>query len=93
MRKKKSLIQKYDDNFGFIVAILLLAIAVVTVVKMIGQKMKRIKRKREETEVDRLEKISIKEISSKYPDKVVGVIDRRNDSILILDTCKIIFKK
>ena len=42
-----------------------------------------------------LENISIKEIMNKYPDKVIkkGVIDRERDTVLILDTCKIIIRK
>ena len=42
-----------------------------------------------------LENISIKEIMDKYPDKVIkkGVIDRERDTVLILDTCKIIIRK
>ena len=41
----------------------------------------------------RLKNISIKEIMDKYPDKVVGVRDRKKDSVLILDTCRIVFPK
>jgi len=41
----------------------------------------------------KLPHISISEIAEKYPDKVVEVIDRERDVVLILDTCKIIFTK
>ena len=42
-----------------------------------------------------LKNITIKEIMNKYPDKVMkkGVIDRERDTVLILDTCKIIIRK
>tara|TARA_Y100001951_G_C11267023_1_gene256257 strand:+ start:804 stop:974 length:171 start_codon:yes stop_codon:yes gene_type:complete len=41
----------------------------------------------------KLETVSIKEIIEKYPDKVVEAIDRKRDTILVLDTCKIRFMK
>ena len=41
----------------------------------------------------RLENISIKEIMNKYPDKVMYAIDRKKETILVMDTCKIIFRK
>lgn len=41
----------------------------------------------------KIESVSIKEIMDKYPDKVVGAENRKNESVLILDTCKIIFRK
>ena len=42
-----------------------------------------------------LKNITIKEIMNKYPDMVMkkGVIDRERDTVLILDTCKIIIRK
>ncbi|MBC8304018.1 MAG: hypothetical protein H8E55_50700 [Pelagibacterales bacterium] len=45
------------------------------------------------TIVDRLKKISMKEIIDKYPDKVIEVVDKKRTSVLVLDTCKIIFTK
>ena len=41
----------------------------------------------------RLETVTIKEIMNKYPDKVVDVIDRERDIVVVMDTCKIIMKK
>jgi len=41
----------------------------------------------------KLETISIKEIAEKYPDKVMGAIDREKDIVLVLDTCRIRFMK
>lgn len=38
-----------------------------------------------------LEKITIKEIMEKYPDKVVDVYAQSKDAILLLDTCRIRF--
>jgi hypothetical protein len=43
------------------------------------------------TEKYRLEMVNIKEISNKYPDKVTGVEQKGDKSILVLDTCKIVF--
>ena len=40
-----------------------------------------------------LENITIKEIMNKYPDKVVDVIDRKEDIVIVMDTCKIIMRK
>ena len=40
-----------------------------------------------------LETITIKEIMNKYPDKVVDVIDRERDIVVVMDTCKIIMRK
>ena len=42
-----------------------------------------------------LETVTVKEIMNKYPDKVIkkGVIDRERDTVLILDTWKIIIRK
>jgi hypothetical protein len=42
---------------------------------------------------DKLKVISMKEIMNEYPDKVVDVINRKNDAVLVLDTCRIVFKK
>jgi len=50
--------------------------------------MKQIKYK---TEQYHLSIINIKEISNKYPDKVVDIRQQRHKSYLILDTCKIVF--
>ena len=41
----------------------------------------------------RLETVTIKEIMNKYPDKVVDIIDRERDIVVVMDTCKIIMKK
>ena len=41
----------------------------------------------------RLETVTIKEIMNKYPDKVVDVIDRERDIVVVMDTCKIIMRK
>jgi len=54
--------------------------------------MKKIK-KNEKVEHYRIENVSIKEIMNKYPDKVIDAVDRKIDTVLVLDTCKIIFKK
>ena len=40
-----------------------------------------------------LESMNIKEIVDKYPDKIVDVIDRKKDVVIIMDTCRIVFKK
>ena len=40
-----------------------------------------------------LETVTIKEIMNKYPDKVVDVIDRERDIVIVMDTCKIIMRK
>ena len=40
-----------------------------------------------------LETVTIKEIINKYPDKVVDVIDRERDIVVVMDTCKIIMRK
>ena len=40
-----------------------------------------------------LETVTIKEIMNKYPDKVVDVIDRGRDIVVVMDTCKIIMRK
>ena len=42
---------------------------------------------------DKLKVISMKEIMNEYPDKVVDVINRKNDAVLVLDTCRIVFRK
>ena len=41
----------------------------------------------------RLETITIKEIMNKYPDKVVDILDRERDIVVVMDTCKIIMRK
>jgi len=41
----------------------------------------------------KLGNISIKEIMDKYPDKAMYVIDRKKETVLVLDSCKIIFRK
>ena len=41
----------------------------------------------------RLESVGIKEIIKKYPDKVVKVIHRDRDVVLVLDTCSIVYSK
>jgi hypothetical protein len=40
-----------------------------------------------------LSKITAKSIVDKYPDKVVDIIDRERDILIILDTCKLIIRK
>ena len=40
-----------------------------------------------------LETVTIKEIINKYPDKVVDVLDRERDIVVVMDTCKIIMRK
>ena len=40
-----------------------------------------------------LAKVDIKEIVDKYPDKVVDIIDRERDVVIVMDTCKIILRK
>jgi len=40
----------------------------------------------------RLENISIKEIVDKYPDKYVKTLQKGKNTVLVLDTCKIVFK-
>ena len=40
-----------------------------------------------------LNKVDIREIVDKYPDKVVEIIDRERDVVIVLDTCKILLKK
>ena len=40
-----------------------------------------------------LETVTIKEIMNKYPDKVVDVLDRERDIVIVMDTCKIIMRK
>jgi len=41
----------------------------------------------------KLGNISIKEIMDKYPDKVMYAVDRKKETLLVLDNCKIIFRK
>ena len=40
-----------------------------------------------------LNKVDIKEIVDKYPDKIVDIIDRERDVVIVMDTCKLILKK
>ena len=40
-----------------------------------------------------LDRVDIKEIINKYPDKVVDVIDREKDVVIVMDTCKLILRK
>ena len=40
-----------------------------------------------------LETVTVKEIMNKYPDKVVDVLDRERDIVVVMDTCKIIIRK
>jgi|TARA_R100000656_G_scaffold69255_1_gene52145 hypothetical protein len=40
-----------------------------------------------------LQSINIKELMDKYPDKVVDVVDRERDIVVIMDTCRIVIKK
>jgi|TARA_R100001530_G_scaffold40530_1_gene31120 hypothetical protein len=40
-----------------------------------------------------LDRVDIKEIINKYPDKVVDVIDRERDVLIIMDTCKLRLRK
>ena len=40
-----------------------------------------------------LNKIDIREIVDKYPDKVVDIIDRERDVVIVMDTCKLILRK
>ena len=40
-----------------------------------------------------LKHINIKELMDKYPDKVVDVVDRKKDIVVIMDTCRIVIKK
>ena len=40
-----------------------------------------------------LTSISLKEIIEKYRDKVVEVIDRKKDIVIVMDTCRIIIRK
>ena len=40
-----------------------------------------------------LTKVDIKEIVDKYPDKVVDIIDRERDVVIVMDTCKLILRK
>ena len=40
-----------------------------------------------------LETVTVKEIINKYPDKVVDVLDRERDIVVVMDTCKIIMRK
>tara|TARA_Y100000310_G_scaffold104941_1_gene103243 strand:+ start:180 stop:404 length:225 start_codon:yes stop_codon:yes gene_type:complete len=37
--------------------------------------------------------VNVKELLDKYPDKVVDVIDRERDTLVVMDTCRLIIKK
>jgi len=41
----------------------------------------------------RLNSLHIKEILTKYPDKVVSVVDRDRDTVVIMDTCRLVLTK
>jgi hypothetical protein len=41
----------------------------------------------------RLSRITIREITDKYPDKIMEIVDRKRDIVLVLDTCRILFTK
>jgi hypothetical protein len=51
----------------------------------------KLKKIQEKPNVFHLEKLTIKEIMKKYPDKVVDVYAEGKDAILVLDTCRIRF--
>ena len=40
-----------------------------------------------------LSRVDIKNIIDKYLDKVVDVIDRDRDVVIVMDTCKLILRK
>ena len=40
-----------------------------------------------------LSRIDIKNIIDKYPAKVVDVIDRERDVVVVMDTCRLIIRK
>ena len=40
-----------------------------------------------------LTRVDIKEIINKYPDKVVDIIDRERDVVIVMDTCRIVLRK
>ena len=40
-----------------------------------------------------LTQVTVKELIEKYPDKVMDIIDRKKDVVIVLDTCKIIMRK
>ena len=40
-----------------------------------------------------LSRVDIKNIIDKYPDKVVDVIDRQRDVVVVMDTCRLIIRK
>ena len=40
-----------------------------------------------------LTRVDIKEIIDKYPDKVVEIIDRNKDVVVVMDTCRLILRK
>ena len=40
-----------------------------------------------------LTRVDIKDIIDKYPDKVVDIIDRERDVVIVMDTCRLIMRK
>ena len=40
-----------------------------------------------------LSRVDIKDIIDKYPDKVVDIIDRERDVVIVMDTCRLIMRK
>ena len=40
-----------------------------------------------------LSRVDIKDIIDKYPDKVVNIIDRERDVVVVMDTCKLVIRK
>ena len=40
-----------------------------------------------------LSRIDIRNIIDKYPDKVVDIVDRKRDVVIVMDTCKLILRK
>ena len=40
-----------------------------------------------------LSRVDIKDIIDKYPDKVVDIVDRGKDVMIVMDTCRLILRK
>ena len=40
-----------------------------------------------------LSRIDIRNIIDKYPDKVVDIVDRKRDVVIVMDTCKLRLRK
>ena len=38
-------------------------------------------------------RVDIKDIIDKYPDKVVDIVDRERDVMIVMDTCRLILRK